>query len=96
MAKRIFGAYGLVGGTAGDLDNITIAEFSMVTEDKAIVIIDDDNHLVFTYDGAATNANDIVNHPFKIRPKDYVDAGVWIEDLTISDSKNFSLCVGTQ
>lgn len=81
MAVRCFGANALNGGAAGALDAILQADYSMLTGDKAVVIIDNTEVIPFTYDAAAVDAEDAANHPYKIRPDDvgWV-AGVWIED----------------
>lgn len=33
----------------------------------------------FRFDATATDAEDVVTHPYKVRPDDYSTAGVWIE-----------------
>ena len=57
MAARCFGAYGLTGGGTGDLDAISDVTFSLLTEDKCIVIRDNELPLFFTYD-ADSSADD--------------------------------------
>ena len=37
----------------------------------------------FLFDEDATNATDLTNHPYKLRPADYVDKGVWFEQYGV-------------
>ena len=43
------------------------------------------------FDSAATNATDIVNHPYYIRPVDYAAAGVWVEEIGADQPEVWSL-----
>jgi hypothetical protein len=73
---NIIAAHRLTGGTQWSLDWFPIA--SLIDQDKAIVT-DGTNIYFFRFDATATDAEDVVTHPYKVRPDDYSTAGVWIE-----------------
>ena len=74
-----------------DLDGISKDDLNDL--DRAIVITAAAGIVYLEYDAAATDAEDVTTHPYKVRPDDYVDAGVWIEkepaklvaDLAVAD-----------
>lgn len=67
----------LTGGAATDLDGISVA--ALADGDIAIVMDASDNVFHFEFESAATDAEDVAAHPYKVRPYDYATAGVWIE-----------------
>ena len=67
---------GLTGGGERDLDTLSVGD--LLNNDRAVVETDGKVHR-FYYDSTSTEVEDIVTHPYKVRPNDYVDAGVWIE-----------------
>jgi hypothetical protein len=66
----------LTGGAAAALDNIPTAQIA--NKDIALVFLAN-YHMVFEFDSTATDIEDAMNHPLKIRPDDFSSAGVWIE-----------------
>jgi len=70
----------LTGGASRALDSHGIS--SLTDGDRAICMIAGDELLFFEFDSAATDAEDVATHPYKVRPDDYVSAGVWIEQLS--------------
>lgn len=76
-AIKCFGATSLVGGGTGALDALQISDLADTY--RAVVIDEANGVLFFHFDAAATDAEDVATHPFKVRPDDYATAGVWIE-----------------
>lgn len=65
-------------GTAASL--ATISKDDIVNADISYIWLNSYTRKM-VYDDAATNADDIVNHPYYIQPYNYVSAGVWVEDV---------------
>jgi len=75
MADNYFyPAIGLTGESQGDLDNYEIVADELEEGDGAIVILVDGVYIYY-FDSTSTEATD---SPAYIRPKDYVDGGVWV------------------
>ena len=85
MAYCTFNCDGLTGGTSRDLDSHLIADIT--NKDRAICAVSG-TFLYFTYDISGTAAENIVDHPYVVRPEDYSTAGNWEEQVTatISDT----------
>ena len=48
--------------------------------DQCMAIITDEV-MFFTWHSEATDEEDIINHPFKVRPNGFTGTGVWIEKI---------------
>lgn len=78
---NIIAAHRLTGGTQWSLDWFPIA--SLIDQDKAVVT-DGTNIYFFEFDATSVLAEDVVTHPYKVRPDDFSTAGVWIEQVPYS------------
>jgi hypothetical protein len=78
---NIIAAHRLTGGTQWSLDWFPIA--SLIDQDKAVVT-DGTNIYFFEFDATSVLAEDVVTHPYKIRPDDYSTQGVWVEQVPYS------------
>lgn len=73
-------ANALTGGAARALDSYLINDPVKPLADKDIAhVIVGGKIYFFRFDATATDAEDVVTHPYKVRPDDYSTAGVWIE-----------------
>jgi hypothetical protein len=78
---NVIAAHRLTGGTQWSLDWFPIA--SLIDQDKAVVT-DGTNIYFFEFDATSVLAEDVVTHPYKVRPDDFSTAGVWIEQVPYS------------
>ncbi len=83
-ASMIWPANDLTGGTYGTLDKWRMDGAGnpkgrpVKNGDRAFVILSTGPHY-FVFNSSATDATNITTRPFKIRPVDYIDHGVWEE-----------------
>jgi hypothetical protein len=66
----------LIGGGANALDAISVVDLN--DEDLAFVTANA-KFYIFRFNATATDAENTSTHPYKVRPDDYVDQGVWEE-----------------
>ncbi len=64
------------GGTVGALDYYSVND---LVDGYQHHVFNSNKVYHFKFDETATDAEDTTTHPYKVRPDDYVDAGVWIE-----------------
>jgi len=77
MPITTYNCTALTGGATRALDSYS--RLVLADGDRAIVAISGNKMLYFKYFSAATDAEDVAAHPYKVRPDDYAPAGVWIE-----------------
>ena len=76
MPITTYNCTALTGGATRALDSYS--RLVLADGDRAIVAISGNKMLYFKYFSAATDAEDVAAHPYKVRPDDYAPAGVWI------------------
>jgi hypothetical protein len=79
---QIFNCDALTGGAARAVDYQSKDDLS--NKDRSIAIIAG-KRLDFEYNSTSTDAENVTTHPYKIRPDDYVDGGVWEEIPFLKD-----------
>ncbi len=76
MPITTYNCTALTGGAARALDSYS--RLALADGDRAVVALSTNKLLYFKYSAAATDAEDVAAHPYKVRPDDYSAAGVWI------------------
>jgi hypothetical protein len=85
--KNIHHLNGITGSGLRYLKNIPIA--TIQDEDLANVISGNEN-LVFIFDIDGVSAEQVITHPWIIRPLDFLTQGIWIEKLPSGVSNGYS------
>ncbi len=82
MPYTTYNCDALTGGGTRALDALPVA--GLADKDRAFVESGGKTRR-FVFDAGATDAEDVANHPYKVRPDDYAAAGVWIEQIPDGD-----------
>jgi len=82
MALTTYNCTALTGGAARALDSYSVD--NLVDGDRAICAVGGEL-LYFMFDADGTDAENVSSHPYKVRPDDYVDQGVWIEQECVQN-----------
>ena len=78
MAYTVYNFDALTGGGTRALDAISVGDLSEGFRAFGMV---DGRFVVMRFNATSTDSEDVVNHPFKVRPDDYSTAGVWVEQV---------------
>ena len=66
------------------LKNIETSKAVLATDGDRAFVVDSGQYYYFRFYATSTEAEELVVHPFVVRPDYYVDAGVWIEQSLLS------------
>lgn len=82
MGYTTYNAIALIGGATRALDSFSVAKLN--DGDRAVVMDSSDNLLLFKFDDDSTLAENVIVHPYRVRPDDYSDEGqgVWLEQIS--------------
>jgi len=80
MPLTTYNCTALTGGAARALDSYSVED--LADGDRAICAVGG-LLFYFMFDATATDAEDVSSHPYKVRPDDYADQGVWIEQEAV-------------
>jgi len=83
MPLTTYNCTALTGGAARALDSHSVGDLG--DGDRAVCAVGG-TMLYFMFNSTATDAEDVTNHPYKVRPDDYVDQGVWIEQQAVENA----------
>ena len=66
------------------LKNIETSKAVLASDGDRAFVVDSGQYYYFRFYATSTEAEELVVHPFVVRPDYYVDAGVWIEQSLLS------------